>query len=550
MTRALAFLRRHGLLLSLLALAAAGVWLRLRVGPIPYDDAYISWRYVARWVSGHGLTYNEGERVMGFSCPLWVLMLAPFALLHVPIPAASFGLAVAADAATVLLLGWLSTRLVPTDARCTVAGAAAGLLAAALYALAPKAVLPAVSGMETCVYVALIVGACAALVATREREAVWGTAGRRSADWWAKNPNGPSANTARETGRLWRTEDAARTATYRAEALAAALTGLVALMRPDGLLLVPVVLWALRRDRRRLLLHVALALGPLALWSAAAWWYYGSPIPQSVTAKAAGAAHLPLGSDLAQLLTYAATPLRPFSSLAKQEPSFWSLLISIPIMLVGLVRLLRAPTSRRVFLWPLLYVATFSLANRYLFSWYFAPVFWSVALLVGVGLASLTAWVRLPALPVACILVTAAAPLLWTVTEFDARPMRHHHANREMVYAQAGHWLSVRHLGPAAVPEIGAFGWAYPGRVLDLCGLVSPECMPYIGRGWNAAEKKVLILRNLRPPIYVFWSAPFLARAESRLPGATRDFHDHYRAVAEFESDGPLPGPLIVYERR
>ena len=40
------------------------------------DDAYISFRYVERWVEGQGLTFNPGERVEGFSNPLWVLLLA------------------------------------------------------------------------------------------------------------------------------------------------------------------------------------------------------------------------------------------------------------------------------------------------------------------------------------------------------------------------------------------------------------------------------------------------------------------------------------------
>lgn len=40
------------------------------------DDAYISFRYVERWGEGQGLTFNPGERVEGFSNPLWVGLLA------------------------------------------------------------------------------------------------------------------------------------------------------------------------------------------------------------------------------------------------------------------------------------------------------------------------------------------------------------------------------------------------------------------------------------------------------------------------------------------
>ena len=53
------------------------------------DDAFISFRYVDNWVRGEGLVFNPGERVMGFSNFLWVLLLHPFAWLGIPIPSAA-----------------------------------------------------------------------------------------------------------------------------------------------------------------------------------------------------------------------------------------------------------------------------------------------------------------------------------------------------------------------------------------------------------------------------------------------------------------------------
>ncbi|MBN2269565.1 MAG: DUF2029 domain-containing protein [Sedimentisphaerales bacterium] len=40
------------------------------------DDAYISFRYADRLASGQGLTFNPGQRVEGFSNPLWTLLIA------------------------------------------------------------------------------------------------------------------------------------------------------------------------------------------------------------------------------------------------------------------------------------------------------------------------------------------------------------------------------------------------------------------------------------------------------------------------------------------
>jgi hypothetical protein len=42
------------------------------------DDAYISFRYAHNLVTGHGLVFNTGERLEGFTNFLWVLILAPF----------------------------------------------------------------------------------------------------------------------------------------------------------------------------------------------------------------------------------------------------------------------------------------------------------------------------------------------------------------------------------------------------------------------------------------------------------------------------------------
>jgi arabinofuranosyltransferase len=42
------------------------------------DDAYISFRYAHNLVTGHGLVFNTGERLEGFTNFLWVFILAPF----------------------------------------------------------------------------------------------------------------------------------------------------------------------------------------------------------------------------------------------------------------------------------------------------------------------------------------------------------------------------------------------------------------------------------------------------------------------------------------
>lgn len=40
------------------------------------DDGYIAWRFAKNLVAGHGLVYNPGERVEGYTQPVWVLLIA------------------------------------------------------------------------------------------------------------------------------------------------------------------------------------------------------------------------------------------------------------------------------------------------------------------------------------------------------------------------------------------------------------------------------------------------------------------------------------------
>lgn len=54
------------------------VWavLSWRTGPVAFDDAYISFRYAKNLLAGHGLVYNPGERVEGYTNFAWTMIAA------------------------------------------------------------------------------------------------------------------------------------------------------------------------------------------------------------------------------------------------------------------------------------------------------------------------------------------------------------------------------------------------------------------------------------------------------------------------------------------
>ena len=68
------------------------------------DDAYISFRYAANLAEGHGLVFNPGEYVMGYSNFLWVAVLAAGEWLGVASPRAAPVLGIALGWALLVLL--------------------------------------------------------------------------------------------------------------------------------------------------------------------------------------------------------------------------------------------------------------------------------------------------------------------------------------------------------------------------------------------------------------------------------------------------------------
>jgi len=73
------------------------------------DDAYISYRYVENFVEGHGLVFNYGERVEGYTNFLWIMLLSLASIAGLPIIPVSKVIGVACGAATVLM-AFLITR--------------------------------------------------------------------------------------------------------------------------------------------------------------------------------------------------------------------------------------------------------------------------------------------------------------------------------------------------------------------------------------------------------------------------------------------------------
>ncbi len=270
----------------LTAATLIGAWLVLSVQVLGHwiiDDAFISFRYARNLVAGHGLVFNPGEYVEGYTNFLWtVLIAAGMAVQLEPILFANVGLVLIA-----FLIAWLTVAIgqliLPPDY-----APFAWLAAAVLVVNSPFLIYTArSSGMETGLYAMLILATLLALLHQR----------------WL---------------------------------LAGTLTTLTLMTRPDGILLVGVAglyaLWQGWQQHRPTTPPLALRLGwwrwlmpalrytapllllylPYFLWR---WNYYGYPLPNTFYVKV-GSSEAQLWRGVEYLRDFAlATPLFGFGVL-------------------------------------------------------------------------------------------------------------------------------------------------------------------------------------------------------------------------------------------
>ena len=328
------------LLIFLLALAA-----RLVPGARTIDDSFITYRYARNILAGQGMVYNPGERVLGTTTPLYTALMvlggalsggtaAPFAQIAMLLNAF-------ADGVVCLLLYRMGNRL---------GFKFAGLGAALAWAIAPYSVTFAIGGLETSLFVLLLVGTACAHLEERHILAVF-------------------------------------------------LAALALLTRPDALIFIgPLAidrLWQVVMEKRRnelslprLLVELLVFLLPTLIWVIFSTLYFGSPLPHSMAAKAL-AYRLSAESGFIRLLQHYATPFL-------EEATFGIPAIAVGLFLYPFLYLVGSRRAfsqdRRIWPWlayPWLYFAIFSLANPLIFRWYMTPPLPAYYLFILAGLEGL-----------------------------------------------------------------------------------------------------------------------------------------------------------------
>jgi 4-amino-4-deoxy-L-arabinose transferase-like glycosyltransferase len=138
----------RSIVVLILAVVVTSALFALYWTPYAIDDAWITYRYAEHLGSGQGFVYNPGERVLGTSTPLYTLLLASAHALGLSVPVVSYLVGFAAALGTLAGV-FLLTRLLHSEL--------AALLAVVALVMTPQFHKVATYGMETPLYVCMIV---------------------------------------------------------------------------------------------------------------------------------------------------------------------------------------------------------------------------------------------------------------------------------------------------------------------------------------------------------------------------------------------------------
>lgn len=489
-----------------------------------WEDYFITLRSSRNLAEGHGLVFNPGERVHTFTSPLGVLLPALCTLLAGPgHETAGLWLFRFISAGFLAGAAWLLWR----RAESLRLGVLGRVVLFGLLLGDAKLTDFAINGMETALLVFFV------LLLWSELE----------------SPAGP-----------------------RISRLALAIAGLM-WTRPDafipgGVLLVSHLLirggepGRLRRAWPALWRGIAVGGLLYVPWFAWAWWYYGTPVPHTITAKSAytasvqlwGLARLPLDTLLGNSML-----------IDLFMPSYWAFggwpesLRHVAHALTGIAALAwlspRLPAvARRASL--AVFLGMFYVCSIILFPWYVPP--WTVLAIVAIAFtvdavyaACAAAGIRWGA---AAIRIGCALALLTQFGVFiaSAWQMRTHQRLVEYpVRRDIGLWLK-QHAAPGDtvfLEPLGYIGYFSQLKTYDFPGLSSPEVVAAVRQG---ARRYADIIARLKPD-WVVLRPTEAARPEFKQTGVLENYQltQAWDAVPQLDAVRVLPGrPWVEGESR
>jgi hypothetical protein len=512
---------------------------RILPGPRTIDDSYITFRYARNILAGNGFVYNPGEHVLGTTTPLYTILLVLFSQfkggVNAPFPEIAWLVNSCADAVTCLLLYKLGRKL---------GYSLAALSMALVWSIAPYSVTFAIGGLETSVYVLLIV---AGLYSYLEKN-------------------------------------------YYLTALFAAFS---LLTRPDALILIGLIILDQIRSKffsiqagsslitsRSLIWEIIIFLIPTLSWIIFAWIYFGNPLPHSIAAKSV-AYRLPPNTALVRLLQHYATPFLDHLTFGVRWIAVGLFLYPF-LFLVGSLRAYQTNRNILPFLfYPGLYFASYAIANPLIFRWYLTPPLPVYILIILVGFESLLSRIGVRAsqwlsrnktlmhqtlgrytwlaLSVFLIIVMPTAMSLRDWTLHPDHGLNHPAPSMawyklELIYKDIALKLApIINERPyqihLAAGDVGVLGYFTQARILDTVGLNSPQALKYY-----PLNQKYYVINYAIPPDLIIDNHPdyvVILEVYSR-EGLLKDarFQEAYQLITKINTDIYGSNGMLIYEHK
>lgn len=305
------------------------------------------------------------------------------------------------------------------------------------------------------------------------------------------------------------------------------LAALAILTRIDGIaVLGSLIACYIIRFRKFPVKESLLACACLLPWILFASIYFGSPIPNSAGAKWALAGDHPI-SDALEIL------LKGFFHLHT---------LGLPLFLLALYgtgKIFRKETrALAIPIWTWGYALSYSFAAGPMHPWYYPPFYSGYLLLVFYGIYALQG--RIPVLQrqtVSAAVTVSTIIIILYLSYGRSRQIAEEQEHLDAVNKATGLWIQQNTPADAdiAIKDIGSIGYYSKRRVLDLAGLVSPQCIPFRARNDFLGP-----IRKFRPAYFAFSSG------QARNLGLDRsdDLLNVYRPIKTIQN---RYGTYIIY---
>jgi tetratricopeptide (TPR) repeat protein len=451
--------------LLLVAGLCAAFYVHARHFEFIQDDSFITFRYIRNLVQGHGLVWNIGERVEGYTTFLWTILLAIPAYLGIDLITASQWLGVAFGIAVIYFMFRMTHVLHPGTEQPLFA-----LVGGAFFAANSAAAYWSISGMETSMFAFLLLLGC--LFFLRERFAPAGF-GYTPLIFVLLSLTRPEGMFLFGLAMLF----------YLVEVLRGK-----EISRPAGIK--RIVVWSLM---------YAIPIGLFMAWRLS---YYGYLFPNTYYAKAGISAEY-FAAGIEYLQTFASTYLT------------WGLLMLLPVFAL----------LRRGWKSALLFPAYIVLAyTGYIVTVggdvlpafrFFIPILPLVYLLVQEGIREVYVLAKKNADILGMAVLAGAGLLLYLTYSGPYEYVREYWTRENGLVAkmtETGNWLK-RHASPntvIAASTIGAIGYYSDVTLVDMLGLTDetiahePEKIFGVKSGWRERNYNVTYVLGRKPDYILF----------------------------------------------